>query len=304
MHMIFHSVLSINIILIPIFATEMVNIMRKCGQKRSQRILHTLGIIVVIVIVVIITVAVLMLMLMLMLILCLYFRCSITSFNEWGEGTQIEAARLVYPDEGYAKTYLDYGERGPFKYLHITDKYSIQLKGPRPSHHDLHADVEYLHDLEHGHANSPTVTTANSSVMIENNTHFTSFNGSSLSLLDTNDTSDVESDNSADDDAVAADTDADVDSSKEETETEDGMDTAVDEDVIHSSTNTNKDDDDNNNTDDSEPLDSELTQETKKKETVIKPNKANLRAAGAATAIDESHYVNLETIVDESVEDL
>ena len=44
---------------------------------------------------------------------------SVTTFNEWGEGTQIEPARPWDPrtDE---RQYLDYGKDGPFKYIHST----------------------------------------------------------------------------------------------------------------------------------------------------------------------------------------
>ena len=44
---------------------------------------------------------------------------TITSFNEWGEGTQIEEARPhVVPSSGSA--YADYGPDGPDFYMHRT----------------------------------------------------------------------------------------------------------------------------------------------------------------------------------------
>ena len=62
--------------------------------------------------------------------------CSINSFNYWGEGTQIEPARPVHAKERFEKTYLDYGSRGPYAYLHIakdqSDLFGKQLQA-RPS---------------------------------------------------------------------------------------------------------------------------------------------------------------------------
>lgn len=46
--------------------------------------------------------------------------CSITSFNEWGEGTQIEPA-TGFQTEG--RTYKDYGN-DPYIYLNITEQYT------------------------------------------------------------------------------------------------------------------------------------------------------------------------------------
>ena len=45
---------------------------------------------------------------------------SITSFNEWGEGTQIEPAREVHASEGFSKEYLNYEPDGPYKYIDLT----------------------------------------------------------------------------------------------------------------------------------------------------------------------------------------
>jgi len=41
---------------------------------------------------------------------------SITTFNEWGEGTQIEPAIRKYG-------YMDYGDDGSYKYIDLTRKY-------------------------------------------------------------------------------------------------------------------------------------------------------------------------------------
>ena len=53
------------------------------------------------------------------------FRQSITSFNEWGEGTQIEPARS---SGGASAAYLTYG-RNPFLYLEITAEYARKFRG-------------------------------------------------------------------------------------------------------------------------------------------------------------------------------
>lgn len=51
---------------------------------------------------------------------------SITSFNEWHEGTQIEpAVPKVYND----KSYLDYGQQGPSFYIHLTKMFVAKYSG-------------------------------------------------------------------------------------------------------------------------------------------------------------------------------
>jgi hypothetical protein len=65
---------------------------------------------------------------------------SVTSFNEWGEGTQIEAARAIDPVEGFSKQYKDYGEAGPYKYLHITQRFATILKTSGKSIHHLQSE--------------------------------------------------------------------------------------------------------------------------------------------------------------------
>eukprot|EP00877_Chromochloris_zofingiensis_P009285 jgi/Chrzof1/460/Cz01g16190.t1 len=52
---------------------------------------------------------------------------SITSFNEWGEGTQIEPAK-PWTDLDSNATYLDYGSNGPHHYLDLTRTYATQFK--------------------------------------------------------------------------------------------------------------------------------------------------------------------------------
>ena len=61
---------------------------------------------------------------------------SITSFNEWGEGTQIEPARSIIKDDTYTKEYLDYGESGPYKYIHLTSNFANNFMGPKSAHFD------------------------------------------------------------------------------------------------------------------------------------------------------------------------
>ncbi len=60
---------------------------------------------------------------------------SITSFNEWGEGTQIEAARS-HVDPATGAAFEDYGGNGgedAFKYMHLTAegaaRFQTQLQG-------------------------------------------------------------------------------------------------------------------------------------------------------------------------------
>jgi glycoprotein endo-alpha-1,2-mannosidase len=54
---------------------------------------------------------------------------SITSYNEWGEGTQIEsaAARSTAPNTGGKKVYLEYAEGEPGKYVDATRKWADAL---------------------------------------------------------------------------------------------------------------------------------------------------------------------------------
>jgi glycoprotein endo-alpha-1,2-mannosidase len=53
---------------------------------------------------------------------------TITTFNEWGEGTQIEPVRKVEEIEGYSKEYIDYGDDGPYKYIHLTSVYAENFR--------------------------------------------------------------------------------------------------------------------------------------------------------------------------------
>jgi hypothetical protein len=46
---------------------------------------------------------------------------SITSWNEWGEGTQVEPSQ-PWTDRDTGAAYKDYGEAGPWLYLNITQQ--------------------------------------------------------------------------------------------------------------------------------------------------------------------------------------
>eukprot|EP00160_Parvularia_atlantis_P007553 Unigene16745_Nuclearia_a/m.49425 Unigene16745_Nuclearia_a/g.49425 ORF Unigene16745_Nuclearia_a/g.49425 Unigene16745_Nuclearia_a/m.49425 type:complete len:411 (-) Unigene16745_Nuclearia_a:39-1271(-) len=52
---------------------------------------------------------------------------SVTSFNEWGEGTQIETA-VPFTDANTGAAYADYGPAGPEHYLRLTARFSAELE--------------------------------------------------------------------------------------------------------------------------------------------------------------------------------
>jgi hypothetical protein len=53
---------------------------------------------------------------------------TITSFNEWGEGTQIEAA-VPRCNTGLGEQYMDYGPRGADVYMRLTGYWADVFKG-------------------------------------------------------------------------------------------------------------------------------------------------------------------------------
>jgi len=52
---------------------------------------------------------------------------SITSFNEWHEGTQIEAAVSRAGGSAGGRVYLDYGEGGPDTFLQRTRYWALRF---------------------------------------------------------------------------------------------------------------------------------------------------------------------------------
>ena len=55
---------------------------------------------------------------------------SVTTYNEWGEGTQIEAAVKIPDDFGYGKSYHIYGDNvdeRPFKYINSTQQHYLRF---------------------------------------------------------------------------------------------------------------------------------------------------------------------------------
>jgi len=50
---------------------------------------------------------------------------SITSYNEWGEGTQIESAK-VSMENNAIKLYLEYPDNNSYFYMNITKKWADQ----------------------------------------------------------------------------------------------------------------------------------------------------------------------------------
>lgn len=107
----------------------MGNILRRCGRQRYPPNLVTSGDTIYTIPILLISPAIyyyysFTLMQIMMSCICVRACDSITSYNEWGEGTQIESARKVSPAENMGKDYLDYGDRGPFKYIHIAAEYA------------------------------------------------------------------------------------------------------------------------------------------------------------------------------------
>jgi glycoprotein endo-alpha-1,2-mannosidase len=58
---------------------------------------------------------------------------SVTSFNEWGEGTQIESAQSVSADRNDV-AYLGYDDENPVYYLQKTAQWGAQFRGSKTTH--------------------------------------------------------------------------------------------------------------------------------------------------------------------------
>jgi hypothetical protein len=72
---------------------------------------------------------------------------SITSFNEWGEGTQIEAAQ-AWKDPDSLHPFQDYGAEGPQLYMKLTGEYADKFKAHTRKQQEQHTLQQEPHQDE------------------------------------------------------------------------------------------------------------------------------------------------------------